>query len=153
MSSEIIFSPENESKARDWLTNRGGIAVWKNVNLSSQSLGSETLTPALTDGVPTNAPSWQVRLSHIVTNPGEVFIEGKREVARVKVMRSKYGPPCHPIARGRVGVEKAMEKAGDGAFWKFSYDNSDGFSAWIEAVIFVPSDRRALSLVNPVVST
>lgn len=146
MSSPIVFSPENESKAIAWLTTRGGIAVWRNVNMSSQSLGSETLTPAQTDGQPTGKPSWQVTLDRIVTDPSQVRIEGKREVSRCKVIRSKYGPPCDPIAKGRIGVDRAMEKAGENAWYEFDYANANYGSAWIEAVIYVPSDSRPLAM-------
>lgn len=144
--SPITFSPENEAKAREWLANRGGIAVWRNVNMSSQSLGSETFTPALTDGAPTPAPSWQARLSHVVTDPSAVMVEGKREVARVKVCRSKYGPPADPVSRGRAKLDKALAAAGADAWWEFSYENWDGFGPWLEAVVYVPAGRRPLSV-------
>lgn len=142
--TQIRFSPENESKAIAWLQSRGGIAVWRNVNMSSQSLGSESYTPALTDGQPTGKPSWQFAFDRIIIDPAEVLIEGKREVARVRVMRGKYGPPADPIARGRQGLDKAMSAAGPDAWWEFDYSNPDLNGVWCHAVIYVPDNPRAL---------
>lgn len=65
---------EHVSKYRDWLTHRGGIAVWTSVNLSNP--GQKWSTPAFSiDGTPTTKPNWQAGDTPIVvTDPSQVGI-------------------------------------------------------------------------------
>ena len=146
-SSKITFGPENEAKAAAWLATRGGIAVWRNVNLSSHAIGSETYTPANAEtGEPTGKPSWQVSFDRIVPDPAEVQVEEFAEVARCKVVRGKYGPPCDPIARGRVKLDALLEQAGEGAWGKFDYSNMNYGSPWCEAVVMKRVGLRPLNM-------
>lgn len=51
-------SKENAPKFWEWLQKRGGIAVWKSINLGNA--GASWSTPALTeDGKPYEKPTWQ----------------------------------------------------------------------------------------------
>lgn len=136
---QIQFNQADASKALDWLNNRGGIAVWTNCNMSSQSLGGESYTPALTaDGKPTLSPGWQFgnKPSRIVTDPTEVCVVEYAVHSRVKTIPSKYGPPCDPIKRGRNKVDAALEQAGEGSYWQFDWNSRNYGSAWTDAVIY-----------------
>lgn len=147
--SPIVFSPENEAKAVEWLKSRGGIAVWTNRDLGSPSLGSETLTPALqTDGSPTVSPNWRNGNTpdRIVTDPACVIVQTYREVARVKIRR---GPPCYGCVNraDRAKLDRALEAAGTGASWVADYSAMEYGSAWFQAVISVPDVTRPLAYV------
>lgn len=143
---QITFAPENAAKASDWLANRGGIAVWQNKDLGSASIGSETYTPAITDGKETPAPHWRNGNSPvcIVTDPAAVFVESRKEVARVKIRR---GPPylggVNRADRGKL--DAALEAAGPGAGWTPDYSAMQYGSAWFVAVITIPDGRRPLN--------
>ena len=146
--SPIVFSPENEAKAIEWLKTRGGIAVWSNKDLGSANLGSQSFTPALTaDGKPMNSPHWQCGNSgpdRIVTNPAEVIVQTYREVSRVKIRR---GPPylgCVNRA-DRARLDKALAAAGPDSAWSADYSGMQYGSAWFDAVIAVPDVTRPLA--------
>ena len=58
MAYEHECSLENARLFADWIANRGGVAVWRSVNLSNP--GASWSTPALTvEGEPTPKPTWQ----------------------------------------------------------------------------------------------
>jgi len=57
----------------DWIANRGGVAVWQNIDL--RSAGSKSFTPArTTTGEPTTRPGWQFAAEplEIITDPSGV---------------------------------------------------------------------------------
>lgn len=152
---QIQFTKEQASKAVEWLSNRGGIAVWTNCNMSSQSLGTESYTPALTaDGKPMGSPGWQYGQtpSRIVTDPAEVCIVEYAEHARVRTIPGKYGPPCDPIKRGRDKVDAALQTAGDGSYWQFDWNTRNYGSAWVDCVIYKRVGFSPLTIPVPAVS-
>jgi len=148
---QIKFDKSDASKAIDWLTSRGGIAVWTNCNLSSHSIGGESYTPALTlDGKPTSSPGWQYgnTPSRIVTDASEVCIVEYSEHCRVKVIPGQYGPPCDPIKRGREKVDSALQAAGEGSYWQFDWSSRNYGSAWTDCVIYKRTGFSALAASN-----
>ena len=77
--------PENVDKMRAWLADRGGIAMWKSVNLSNP--GASWSTPATTEGKPTTKPNWQCanEPSRVITSADDVVVDIPREVDRFHV--------------------------------------------------------------------
>lgn len=72
--------PEHAGKYRDWLRERGGLAVWKSANLSNP--GAEWVTPADV----TVKPTWEAQdKPTIVTDPAEVGIYQEVLYKRVRV--------------------------------------------------------------------
>lgn len=57
-SYAVSCAPESAPKLADWIANRGGVAVWKSINLSNP--GAEWMTPSLdAAGNRTPKPTWQ----------------------------------------------------------------------------------------------
>jgi hypothetical protein len=53
-------TPENAPRFSEWLKSRGGVAIWRSVDLSDP--GASVSTPALTpEGTPTPEASLEVR--------------------------------------------------------------------------------------------
>lgn len=71
--------PEHAGKYRDWLRERGGLAVWTSQSIGDR--GAKTVTPA--DAPP---PGWQyTQPPTIVTDPAEVGIYQEVLYKRVRV--------------------------------------------------------------------
>ena len=69
----IEVTTEDLPRILDWIANRGGVAVWKNIDL--RSAGSKTFTPAVAlDGTPSQRPGWQFAAEpiEIITDPSQV---------------------------------------------------------------------------------
>lgn len=128
-------SPEHAPKFIEWIQSRGGIAIWRSVNLSNPS-GSWS-TPALTvEGQQYPKPTWEAanEPERIITDPAEIEVVTAKEVKRfhVAVRAGRNNPlsfKCTDASSARI--RKAVEKAGDGAWYEFDYSTQ-------EAVIFVP---------------
>lgn len=142
----IVTSPENAPKLRDWLANRGGIAVWVNHDLGSPDVGGESFTPALTDGQPTQAPHWRFGATpdRVIVDASLVSLVSPVEVFRVKIRR---GPP-HNNGVHRADyprVQKALAEAGPGAWFHPDHSNAKWGSPWFEAVICVDGPSMPLN--------
>lgn len=143
-TNRVTISPENEKQLAAWLKTRGGIAVWQNCDLGSASLGAEQFTPATKqDGSPATSPDWRCgnNPAFIITDSSQITVQTDKEVARVKV---RNGPPylgC--INRNdRAKLDKALEQAGEGSWYRRDYENVKYGSAWFEAVIMIPDTIR-----------
>ncbi len=82
---------DNAARFRDWIANRGGIAVWPSINLSTP--GASCSTPALTTaGEPTTRPGWSYasKPSRVVTDPADVgvYTEALFKAVRVSLRRA-----------------------------------------------------------------
>lgn len=107
---------ENASKMLDWIEHRGGIAVWRSVNLSNP--GASWSTPALTDGKPTPKPTWQAASEpELVTDASNVEVCEDREVKRFRVA-VKRGDSLNFVCTDASTrkIRQAVEKAGDGSY-------------------------------------
>ena len=85
---------ENAAQFRDWLANRGGIAVWPSLDL--RNAGASCSTPALTrTGEPTTRPGWSYasKPSRVVTDPSQVgvYTEALFKAVRVSLRRGRNG--------------------------------------------------------------
>lgn len=142
------ITPEAASRISEWIATRGGVAVWRNCNMSSHSIGSEAFTQATKeDGSPATSQGWQYGQSveSIETDIAAFTVKTYRETTRVKAVPSKYGPPCDPVARGRKALDKALEQAGEGAVWRWNYDSGGYGSAWREIIVEAPDKTVPLS--------
>ncbi len=133
--------PENVRLFRDWLTKRGGIAVWQSVNLSNPA--ASWSTPALTeDGKPYPKPTWQAdnTPARIITEANNVVVVTAREVKRfrVAVRLGRQGTmlKCSDAATRRIRT--AVDRAGEGAWYEFDYTTQ-------EAVILVSERETPLN--------
>jgi hypothetical protein len=131
---------ENAPKFADWIATRGGIAVWQSVDLSDPS--ASWSTPALTDGKPTNKPTWKAesKPSRIITSTDDVLVAIDKELRRfhVAVRRSTQGFSFKCTDASSSKIKKAVELAGEGAYYEFDYSTQ-------EAVIMIPVDVQTLT--------
>lgn len=124
----------------DWLKNRGGVAVWRSINLSN--MGQSWSTPALTsEGLPMRKPNWQAanEPEHVITSANEVEVVVDREVKRfhVAVRMGAQGMMLKCTDASSARIRREVEKAGEGAYYVFDYTSQ-------EAVIFAPASKQPL---------
>ncbi len=75
MTFKIETQRDNAGKMLDWLTNRGGVAIWESRDL--RNAGARTFTPARTlAGEPTTQPGWQWSVTpvEIVTDRADIGV-------------------------------------------------------------------------------
>jgi hypothetical protein len=131
-------SPANAEKLKWWIETRGGIAVWRSIDLSNP--GKSWSTPLLqADGEKTPPPSWQFEKTpgRIITKSEEVMVVSRKEVARFRIaIRPSFGFNIKLTDASSKKVSKALEKYGEEASYYFE-DR--------EAVITVPDKKVLLS--------
>jgi len=123
-----------------WIKNRGGIAIWRSVNLSNP--GASWTTPATIrkgdctgqegdDIVPYPKPSWQTesKPSNIIDSVEDIDVSYDVEVKRFRIGLRRSGVGFKVTDAGTRRIRKEVEKAGKGSFYRFDYDSR-------EAVIF-----------------
>ena len=120
----ITCVPENAERFAMWLKDRGGISLWKSLNLSNP--GASWCTPALTEeGTDYPKPNWQTESAPALTvcDPDFVGVEIPQEFKRVKISLKQQGLMKVVLTDGSTRkVRDAVEKAGDGAFYTFEDD-------------------------------
>lgn len=140
-----IVSPENARQFWDWLKTRGGLAIWRSINLSNPGA---SWTAPLKDkkGEVKSKPTWQAgnEPERIITDPAEVEVVREKEVRRFHVAVRRTGPwgmtfKCTDASsrKVRAACDKAAEKYGE-AWYRFDYGTQ-------EAVILVPDGRDPLA--------
>ena len=116
-----------------WLTNRGGIAVWQSINLSNP--GASWTTPAHNDDGSLYAkPNWQAgNEPRIITDPADIAVSTDRELKRFRVgiRRGTQGYMMKVTDGGSRRIHAEVAKAGEGAYHVFDYSTQ-------EAVIMKP---------------
>lgn len=135
----LTCTVENAPLFLDWIQNRGGLAVWRSLDLSNP--GASWTTPALTkDGQPMTKPTWQVgnNPEEIVTDAAAVVIDIPKEVSRFRVAVKMQNMNLRVSDGGTRKIKAAVAKAGENAWYEFDYANQ-------EAVIFVPEKSIKLS--------
>jgi ribosomal protein S6 len=136
-----IVAAENAEKMAGWIKDRGGIAVWRSINISN--LGISWTTPAVNvDGSPSARPSWQAdsKPERIITDPTEVLVSVDKEVKRfrVGVRLGSQGMSYKVTDGGSRRIRAAVAKAGEGAYHVFDYETQ-------EAVIMAPVETIPLT--------
>lgn len=142
MSELHYCSIENAPKFLDWIRNRGGVAVWRSVNMSDP--GQSWSTPLRTaEGLPAPKPHpWKAESapSRVITDPKEVLVVEDKEVKRFHVAVRPGGNgliiKCTDASSARIRREE--EKAGKGSFHEFDH--------WTkEAIIYAPASQMTLA--------
>ncbi len=132
-----IVSVENAGKIAEWLRTRGGIAIWRSIDLGNS--GKSWTCPVNDEnGQLKGKPGWQSANmpERIITEPAEVVIETSREVKRFHVAVQRgglMGMNLQVTSGGSRRIEKEVAKAGENAHYEFDYETQ-------EAVILVPAE-------------
>ena len=134
-----IIKVENAPKIWDWFKLRGGIAVWKSANLSNPGM---TWTTPVRDknGELYRKPTWQAANDPvIITDPDCVMVSEGVLVKRfhVALRVSGNGLMLKYTDASSRRVHKAVEKAGEGAYFEFDYESQD-------ALIYAQGVTRSL---------
>ena len=119
----ITCVPENAERFAMWIRERGGICLWKSLNLSNP--GASRCTPFRTeDGQEASKPSWQADNAPavVVTSMDEVGVEIPVEVRRLKIHLVQHGMKVVLTDASTRKVREAVDKAGDRAFYTFEDD-------------------------------
>ena len=139
---ELVFdhycTEENAPKFAEWITTRGGLLLWKSIDLSARHPG--WTGPVLNkDGSPATKPAYHAVEHRIITDPNVVGVETLKEVKRFHVaLRWKPQRMAWVVTDGsQRKIDRALARAGEGSCQVFDYGTQ-------EAVILVPS--RTISL-------
>jgi hypothetical protein len=119
----------------NWLQHRGGVRVWKSINLSNP--GAEWMTPA-----DKGKPTWEVSdESTLLTDAKDFVVVTMKEVKRFRVgiRRGSSGLSLKVTDGGSRRIRREVAKAGEGASYRFDYDEQS-------AVILVP--EKTVTLVE-----
>ena len=125
----------NAEKFLDWIKNRGGVALWKSINLSNH--GASWSTPANNeDGTPSTKPTWQAsNTPTIFTSADEigVYVDELYKAFPVGLRRGDgFSTKLTDAAQRRVDkyLDECREKHGDASYKKGVLD-IDGASIGI----------------------
>ena len=126
---------ENAPKFAEWITTRGGLAVWLSADLGDPSK-SWTSPKRNAEGQDYQKPSWQAQAEPvIITDPAEVGVIETKEVKRFHVACEEGGLGLVCTSGASRRIRKEVAKAGEGA-----YHVIDVFSG--EAEIFATTGKR-----------
>ena len=124
-----VYVPGIREKFELWIKTRGGVKVWRNIDLSNCGAGP-IFTPALTDGedgkgiVSYPKPSWRVDNGEVVTDISRFkFAKGFKEFKRIRVALRRGNGLNFCLTDGSQrkvdqAVEAAEEKFGEATFRK-----------------------------------
>ena len=137
--------PKNAAQFQEWISTRGGLALWRSVNLSNP--GASWTTPAHDkDGNPTVKPTWQAaeQPHQIITDMSQVVVDVPMEVKRfhIGVRRGGQGLTLKVTDGGTRRIRKEVDKAGPDAWYEFDYGSQ-------EAVILKPGRTIPLDQWRP----
>lgn len=135
-----IVTAENAEKIFNWLEHRGGIYIWRSVNLSNP--GASWTTPATTeDGKPYPKPTWQADSTpeRHVTDPNDVVVSVDEVVKRFHIATRMGGNrlTIKVTDGGTRRIRREVAKAGEGAYYEFDYSCQD-------CLIFKPVKQQPL---------
>ncbi len=145
MSYKHSCNIDNAPKFADWITSRGGVAVWKSVDLSNP--GASWSSPAM-DGcavcgtdkgrltckcggtafVPHPKPTWRADdKPDIITDPADIEVYQATEVKRFRIgiRRGSQGLSLKVTDAGSRRIRAEVAKAGEGAYHEFDYDTQE----------------------------
>ena len=136
-----IIDPQNAERIAEWLKTRGGLAIWKSVDLSDP--GFSMTTPVNNaDGTPAVKPHWKLENtpSRIITDPAEVLVSKDVEVKRfhIAIRPGSQGLNFKVSDGGSRRIRAEEEKAGEGAYHVFDFSTQ-------EAVILKPESQVSLT--------
>ena len=134
---------ENAGKILDWIKTRGGVAVWRSVNLSNPGM---SWTCPLNDeyGVAKPRPYFEAEgtPSRVIKSTDEIMVHTDVEVKRFKIhlRMSSNGLMLKLTDHSSAKVNKAVREAGKDAYHLFDY-------ATEQAVILAP-DGNSITLTE-----
>ncbi len=126
--SKYDCNAREAEKISEWLDKRGGLLIWRSVNLSNP--GGSWLTPYLDeDGKVYTKPNWQCDSApeQHITSVDDVAVYTDKEVKRFHVATRMGGSGLSVkvtdagTRRIRAEVAKAAEKYGKEAWYVFDY--------------------------------
>lgn len=129
----LTIQPHNAAKIKEWMKSRGGIAVWRSINLSNPS--GQWITPA-----DASKPNWQADSTpEIITDPSQIQVERCKEVKRFHIaLRHGSNNPF------LIKLTDASTRKVNAACAKYP-DSHYGFDySTQEAVIYVPETTTPL---------
>jgi len=133
---KLTIDVSNAPLHATWITERGGVALWKSLDLSRP----DTIwsTPADKTGKPHWAADNQPYA--LITDPAEIEVVQYKEVKRfhVALRVGSSGLKIKLTDASNARLNKYLVKAGDGATYAFDYGTQ-------EAVILVPKDTVSLA--------
>ena len=136
-NSKLEVIPANAGLIAKWIAERGGVAVWRSINLSNPS-ASWTCPVKDKDGTVNTRPNWQCASTpeRIITDPAEVVVLKPREVRRFRVavrqgMNNPYTLKLTDASTRKV--REAVAKRGEGAWHEFDFSTQ-------EAVIYTSEE-------------
>jgi hypothetical protein len=122
---KITTCERNARQMWDWIKNRTGVAVWQSIDLSDPYY--QVLTPVLElSGKPYTRPHWKCsNTPEIITNPDDIKISVDAEHKRFHVaVRMGSNGMCYKVTDyGSEKIRREVEKAGEGAYYVFDYDD------------------------------
>lgn len=135
---EIECEASNAPKFLDWIKNRGGVALWRSINLSNP--GASWSSPAKTlEGSPTPQPTWEAGKTpeKVITDPEKIVVFTSKVVKRfhVGVRTGSQGLSLKVTDGGSRRIRKEVEKAGKGAYHVFDYGD-------YENAVIMASDKE-----------
>jgi hypothetical protein len=141
MPEPYIINEKDAARIAEWLNTRGGIAIWRSINLSNP--GASWTTPALNqDGTKTTKPNWQSanQPERMIVNPAEVSVSKDIEVKRFRVgiRVGGNGMQLKVTDGGSRRIRSAVAKAGDGAYHHFDYSSQECVIYKPEQIISLP---------------
>lgn len=133
-----IVTAENAPRILEWMKTRGGIKVWKSLDLSDP--GASWTTPADRD----DKPSWKAEADRVITDPTEVIVVEYEVVKRFHVaVEPGDFLKINVTAGGSRRIRRELTLAGEGSTYSFDYD------AWENAVISKPVREITLAEWKP----
>jgi hypothetical protein len=134
-----VVAEDNAAKIAEWLRTRGGIAIWKALDFSGQSM---TTPVHNADGLPATKPHWSMANTpdRIITDMAEVTVATDVEVKRFHVATrvGANGLRVKVSDGGSRKIRSEVAKAGEGAYHTFDYGSEQN------AVIMKPSKLTPL---------
>ena len=121
---KLEVTTEHAAQYRRWIAGRGGLLVWRSINLSNP--GASWTTPYLTEaGVPYTKPTWQAANEperHITTEE-DVVVQVPKEVKRFHIgVQSGDGLSFKVTDGGSRRIRRELAKAGTGSWYEFDYE-------------------------------
>jgi hypothetical protein len=131
MDKIIVNVPGVRDKFQTWINNRGGVQVWKNINLSNPDAGN-TFTPALKiregeETIPYPQPHWSMERGEVITDINRFkFVKAFKEVKRfhvaIRVSGNGLTLKCTDASTRRIRA--ACDKF-PGSVYRFDYDTQE----------------------------
>ena len=131
---------ENVVKFADWIKNRGGVAIWKSVDLSDPAF---SMSSPATDknGKPFTKPHWKcVDVPEVVTDPKEIEVYQRQEFKRfhVAIRPGAQGFKLKLTDASSRSLERFLAQAGEGSSYEFDYGMQ-------EAIVYKVSESISLA--------